>query len=213
MHDDTPSTPPGQAGAAGAGETVPGNAPSGSHAGPQKERLVWLDMEMSGLCPDTCRILELAVLVTDSELQVVAEGPELVLHQDDAVLAAMDDWNQRHHGASGLIDAVRASSLSEAEAEAQVLAFVRAHCSPRSAPLAGNSVCQDRRFLARYMPRIDDFLHYRIVDVSTLKELTRRWLPAVYRGAPEKKKAHRALGDIRESIEELRYYRAHAFRR
>ena len=173
--------------------------------------LVWIDMEMSGLDPERERILELAVLVTDGDLNVLAEGPELVVHQPDAVLDGMDEWNTEHHGASGLTDRVRASSVSETEAEDQVLAFLQQHCGERQGRLAGNSVWQDRRFLARYMPRIDAYLHYRIVDVSTVKELVGRWLPSVLASAPEKSGAHRALADIKESLEELRHYRRHAF--
>jgi len=177
-----------------------------------QERLIWLDLEMTGLDPERERIIEIAGLVTDGQLNVVAEGPELVVHQPEALLAAMDDWNREHHGASGLTERVRASEVSEAQAEARMLAFLEEHCEKGVAPLAGNSVHQDRRFLRRYMPRIDDFLHYRIVDVSTLKELVRRWYPEVDAGAPPKKESHRAMDDIRESLEELRYYRAKAFR-
>lgn len=169
-------------------------------------------MEMTGLEPERERIIEIAVLVTDAQLEIVAEGPNLVVHQPESVLAAMDAWNQSHHTASGLIERVRASTVTEAEAEAEVLAFVQAHCAERAAPLAGNSIHQDRRFLRRYMARVDAYLHYRNVDVSTVKELVRRWYPEVLAGAPAKTGAHRAMDDIRESIEELRYYRAHVFR-
>ncbi|MEM6961393.1 MAG: oligoribonuclease [Myxococcota bacterium] len=173
--------------------------------------LVWVDLEMTGLDPDTCRILELAMLITNSELEVVAEGPTLVVHQSDAILGAMDEWNTRTHGESGLIERSRASILDEAAAEKEVLEFVTPYCSPRTAPLAGNSIYQDRRFIAKYMPQFDAFLHYRLVDVSTLKELAMRWNPEVYGRRPKKKGAHRALDDIRESIEELRFYRAELF--
>lgn len=176
------------------------------------DRLVWIDLEMTGLEPERDRILEAAVIITDGQLEVVAEGPNLVVHQSDEVLAGMDDWNQRHHGASGLIKRVRASTLTEAEAEAQLLAFLEAHVGKREAPLAGNSVHQDRRFLARYMPAFDAYLHYRIVDVSSVKELVARWNPQAYAGRPNKKGTHRALDDIRESITELAYYRKSAFR-
>lgn len=176
-----------------------------------EDLLIWIDMEMSGLDPDRERILEIAVLITDSQLQVVAEGPELVVHQPDALLDAMDDWNREHHGASGLIERVRASTLGEEEAEQQVLEFLAAHCVPRTAPLCGNSVHQDRRFLQRYMPAIDAFLHYRIVDVSTMKELVKRWYPQLFDTRPKKEGRHRALEDIRESLEELRWYRQHVF--
>lgn len=173
--------------------------------------LVWMDMEMSGLDPDRDVILEVATLITDANLEVVAEGPVIAVHQPDAVLEAMDDWNREHHGASGLTARVRASRLSVADAEAQTLAFVRQHCSDRSSPLCGNSIHQDRRFLARYMPTLDAALHYRNIDVSTVKELVRRWYP---NGPtpPEKRHAHLALDDIRESITELRFYREHVFR-
>ncbi|MEO8601519.1 MAG: oligoribonuclease [bacterium] len=178
---------------------------------PGNDLLVWMDMEMSGLDPDQNTILEIATLITDAELQLVAEGPVLALHQPDDLLEAMDDWNREHHGASGLVARVRASHLAMADAEAQTLAFVRQHCAERSSPLCGNSIHQDRRFLARYMPQLDGYLHYRNVDVSTVKELVRRWYPAGP-PAPEKKHAHLALDDIRESIAELRFYREHFFR-
>lgn len=177
----------------------------------QAPTMVWIDMEMSGLEVERERILEIAVLLTDDDLEVVAEGPELVLHQPEAVLAAMDEWNQRHHGESGLVERVRASQLREAEAEREVLDFLKRHVPAAEAPLAGNSVHQDRAFLRRYMPRLHAHLHYRNVDVSTLKELVGRWYPEVARRAPAKKKAHRALEDIRESIDELRYYRRAVF--
>jgi len=173
--------------------------------------LVWMDMEMSGLDPEREVILEVATLITDARLNLVAEGPALVVHQPDSVLDAMDEWNREHHGASGLTARVRASHLSLAEAETQTLDFVRQHCPERSAPLCGNSIHQDRRFLSRYMPRLDGYLHYRNVDVSTLKELVRRWYPEGPT-PPEKKHAHLALDDIRESIDELRFYRQHFFR-
>lgn len=167
---------------------------------------------MTGLDPARERIIEIAVLVTDGQLELVAEGPNLVIHQSDELLGQMDEWNQSHHGASGLIDRVRASTVTEAEAEAAVLAFLCAHCPERTAPLAGNSIHQDRRFLRRYMPRVDAHLHYRNVDVSTVKELARRWYPEVAAAAPDKASTHRAMDDIRESIAELRYYRANVFR-
>ncbi|MBX3028218.1 oligoribonuclease [bacterium] len=178
---------------------------------PRDDLLVWMDMEMSGLDPARNVILEIATLITDASLTVVAEGPVLAIHQPDSVLDAMDDWNREHHGASGLTARVRASHLSAADAETRSLAFVSAHCAARSSPLCGNSIYQDRRFLARHMPQLDHYLHYRNVDVSTIKELVRRWYPAGP-PPPEKKHAHLALDDIRESIEELRFYRAHYFR-
>ncbi len=169
-------------------------------------------MEMTGLDPERERVIEIAALITDGQLEVIAEGPDLVIHQPEAVLSAMDDWNKTHHGESGLIDAVRASELSEAEAEAQILAFVAEHCPARTAPIAGNSVHQDRRFLQRYMPALEAHLHYRNVDVSTVKELARRWYPNELASAPPKAETHRALDDIRESLAELRYYRRSLFK-
>ena len=173
--------------------------------------LVWIDMEMSGLEPDTDRVLEVALIVTDKDLNLVEEGPVLVVHQSDAVLDAMDSWNKGTHGKSGLIERVKASHLSEAEAEAQMLAFVKQHVPARTSPMCGNSICQDRRFLARYMPALEAFFHYRNLDVSTLKELAKRWHP----GLPEtfkKTNKHEALADIYESIEELKHYREHFIR-
>jgi oligoribonuclease len=175
-------------------------------------KLVWMDLEMTGLDPERERIIEIATIVTDGELNVLAEGPELVLHQPESVLEAMDEWNRKHHGDSGLVDRVRASTIADAEAEARILAFVAEHAGPREAPLAGNSIHQDRRFIARYMPALDAYLHYRMVDVSTVKELVARWYPEIYAKRPHKHASHRALEDIRESIEELRYYRAAAFK-
>ena len=167
-------------------------------------------MEMTGLDPERDVVLEVATLVTNADLEIVAEGPSLTIHQEEAVLAAMDDWNTRHHAASGLTERVRRSQVSLIEAEAVTLAFVERLCSPASAPLCGNSVWQDRRFLARHMPALNEYLHYRIVDVSTVKELARRWRPELVDGF-EKKNTHRALDDIRESIAELRHYRQHFF--
>ena len=177
----------------------------------ESTHLVWMDLEMTGLEVDQNRILEIATLVTDGELNILAEGPELVVHQSDELLNGMNQWNTEHHGASGLIDRVRKSTVSEADAQAQTLAFVKAHVPERAAPLAGNSVHQDRLFLSRYFGELEQYLHYRNVDVSTVKELVRRWYPKGYDKRPRKKAAHRALDDIRESIEELRYYRKMAF--
>lgn len=176
------------------------------------DRMIWIDLEMTGLEPDVNRIIEAAVLVTDGNLEIVAEGPNLAIHQPEEVLAGMDDWNKKHHGASGLIRRVRESTISEADAEAQLLAFVQAHVGKGESPLAGNSVHQDRRFLAKYWPTFEQYLHYRIVDVSTIKELVSRWYPKEYTARPVKKGSHRALDDIRESIDELRFYRKVAFR-
>jgi len=168
--------------------------------------LVWIDMEMTGLVPDSDRILELALLVTDAQLEVVAEGPVLVLHQPDAVLEAMDSWNKGVHGKSGLIDKVRASTLDEARAEAISLEFLAQWTPAAGSPMCGNSICQDRRFLARWMPRLEAHFHYRNLDVSSLKELVRRWSPETMKGLVKQGK-HEALADIRDSIEELKYYR------
>ncbi len=164
-------------------------------------------MEMSGLNPETDRILEIAVVITDAQLNLVAEGPVLVVHQPDAVLDVMDNWNKSTHKKSGLIDRVKASMLTEAEAEVQMVAWMAQYVPSGVSPICGNSVHQDRRFLVRYMPKLDAFFHYRILDVSTLKELARRWKPEVLNGLVKHGK-HEALADIHESIEELRYYRA-----
>jgi oligoribonuclease len=180
--------------------------------GQEVQLLVWIDLEMTGLDPERERIIEIASIVTTGDLDIVAEGPDLVIHQPAEVLDAMDDWNVSHHTASGLVDRVRASNTSEAEAEARTLELIAAHCPPRSAPLAGNSVHQDRLFLRRYMPRLESHLHYRNVDVSTVKELARRWYPDALAKAPAKKDLHRALDDIRESVAELRYYRTSIFK-
>jgi oligoribonuclease len=174
--------------------------------------LVWLDMEMTGLDPERERIIEIATILTDGQLLEIAVGPELVIHQADDVLAAMDDWNTKHHGASGLTERVRASEISDIDAEAQTIAFLNTHISARERPvLAGNSIHQDRRFIRRYMPALEKRLHYRMVDVSTIKELARRWYPQVVTKQPQKKDTHRALDDIRESVDELRFYRSQLF--
>jgi oligoribonuclease len=174
--------------------------------------LVWLDMEMTGLDPERERIIEIATILTDGQLTEIAVGPELVIHQDDAILAQMDDWNTKHHGSSGLTQRVKESTVSDADAEAQTLAFINTHVGAKDRPvLAGNSIHQDRRFIRRYMPGLEKRLHYRMVDVSTIKELARRWFPQVIARQPQKRDTHRALDDIRESIDELRYYRSHVF--
>lgn len=171
-------------------------------------RLIWIDLEMTGLKPDVDRILEMAIVVTDHALETVAQSPVYVVHQADAVLEAMDAWNQGTHGRSGLIPRVRAAVATEADVEAQALAFLREHVPAKASPMCGNSICQDRRFLARYMPALEEWFHYRNLDVSTLKELARRWKPEVVKGIPKEGK-HEALADVHESIAELRYYREH----
>jgi oligoribonuclease len=168
--------------------------------------LIWIDMEMTGLQPDADRIIEIAVLVTDPELAILAEGPVLAVHQPDEVLAAMDNWNQSTHKKTGLVERVRASRVSEAEAERRILGFLEAHVPAGASPMCGNSICQDRRFLARWMPRLEAHFHYRNLDVSTLKELVRRWKPDVMKGFAKEGK-HEARADILESIEELKFYR------
>jgi len=174
-------------------------------------RLIWIDMEMTGLKPEVDRIIEVALVITDQELNVVAEGPVQVVHQPDDVLDAMDSWNKSTHGRSGLIDKVKISIASEAQVEEELVRFVTAYVPPNSSPMCGNSVCQDRRFLARYMPGLEACFHYRNLDVSTLKELARRWKPEVLAGLSKQSK-HEALADIYESIDELKYYRAHLLR-
>ena len=170
--------------------------------------LVWVDMEMTGLDPDNDRIIEVAVVVTDPELNIIAEGPVFAIHQSDATLDKMDNWNKGTHGKSGLIDRVKASTVSEAQAEQELIAFLKQYVPSNKSPMCGNSICQDRRFMARGMPKLEAFFHYRNLDVSTLKELCRRWKPEVATGFKKHQK-HTALADITESIEELRYYREH----
>ena len=185
---------------------APGTA--ARHARFDENNLVWVDMEMSGLNPDTDRVLEIAVVVTDAQLQVLAEGPVLVVHQGDRVLAGMDSWNTATHGRSGLTERVRASSLDEGQVQQQMIDFLQALVPAGKSPMCGNSICQDRRFMARWLPQLEAFFHYRNLDVSTLKELARRWKPDVYRSF-EKKSRHEALADIYESIDEMRHYRQH----
>ena len=173
--------------------------------------LIWIDLEMTGLDPLTDVILEIATIVTDAELNVLAEGPELAIQRPKAVLDAMDEWNQTHHGRSGLIDRVLSSPFSAEDAEQQTIAFLKSWVPEGASPICGNSICQDRRFLASGMPLLEKYFHYRNLDVSTLKELAARWAPEVAQGV-QKTGRHRALDDIRESIEELRYYRQHFLR-
>ncbi|HKK03432.1 MAG TPA: oligoribonuclease [Gammaproteobacteria bacterium] len=175
------------------------------------DNLIWIDLEMTGLDPDGDRIIEIATLVTDKQLETIAEGPVIAIHQDDDVLAGMDEWNTRQHGQSGLTERVRQSRVSEREAELATLSFLSRHLEAGSSPMCGNSICQDRRFMARCMPELERFFHYRNLDVSTLKELARRWAPDVASGY-RKESSHLAMEDIRDSIEELRYYREHLFK-
>lgn len=172
------------------------------------QNLIWIDLEMTGLYPNTDRIIEVAVVVTDPQLTVRVEGPVFAIHQSDETLDKMDAWNKGTHGKSGLIDRVKASTVSEDEAAAQVIAFLKQYLPAGKSPMCGNSICQDRRFLANYMPSLEDFFHYRNLDVSTLKELARRWKPAIIDGFKKAQK-HTALADIHESIDELAYYREH----
>jgi oligoribonuclease len=174
----------------------------------QNDNLIWLDMEMSGLLPDSDCILELAIVVTDANLNVLAESPVLVVHQTDAVLDGMDAWNKGTHSRSGLIEKVKASTLNEADATLQMIAFLKEFVPAGKSPMCGNSICQDRRFMARYMPDLESYFHYRNLDVSVFKELARRWKPEIYSGFKKAGK-HEALADIYESIEELKYYREH----
>ncbi|HYF59812.1 MAG TPA: oligoribonuclease [Burkholderiaceae bacterium] len=178
---------------------------------PNETHLIWVDMEMTGLRPEVDRIIEVAVVVTDSDLNVLATGPVIAVHQPDAVLAAMDAWNTATHGRSGLTERVRASRVTEAEAQAVLIDFLRPWVPPGKSPMCGNSICQDRRFMARTMPELEAWFHYRNLDVSTVKELCKRWRPEVAR-AFAKRSAHTALADIEESIDELRHYREHFFR-
>jgi len=171
-----------------------------------KDYLIWIDMEMTGLLPDVDRIIEIAVVVTDGNLNTIAEAPVLVVHQADLVLDGMDSWNKSTHGKSGLIDKVKASSLDDAMAEIKMLEFLEGYVPAQASPMCGNSICQDRRFLARWMPKLETYFHYRNLDVSTLKELAKRWKPEVAQGIKKHGK-HEALADIYESIDEMRFYR------
>lgn len=173
--------------------------------------LIWIDLEMTGLDPDSDLIIEIATIITDKDLNILAQGPVLAVHQSDAALAAMDEWNQQHHGQSGLIERVKASTIDTAEAERQTLEFLKQWVPENTSPICGNSIGQDRRFLYRYMPKLESYFHYRNIDVSTVKELAARWAPQVKDGF-QKASSHQALDDIIESIEELRYYREHFIR-
>ncbi|MGX8882881.1 oligoribonuclease [Methylovorus sp. SPW-M1] len=173
-----------------------------------QNNLIWLDMEMSGLLPDSDRILELAAVVTDADLNILGESPVLVVHQSDAVLDGMDAWNKGTHGKSGLIDKVKGSTLDEVSASQQMIEFLKQYVPAGKSPMCGNSICQDRRFMARYMPELESYFHYRNLDVSVFKELARRWKPSIH-GGFKKASKHEALADIYESIEELKYYREH----
>jgi oligoribonuclease len=175
------------------------------------ERLIWIDMEMTGLSPDNDRIIEVALVVTDNHLNTVAEAPVLVVHQSNEVLDGMDSWNKGTHAKSGLIEKVKQSPLNEAAVETAMIEFLQQHVPPKISPMCGNSICQDRRFLARSMPRLEEYFHYRNLDVSTLKELAKRWKPELAAGLTKHGK-HEALADIYESIEELKYYREHFIR-
>lgn len=178
----------------------------------ESRRLVWVDLEMTGLDIDKCHIIEMACLITDENLNIVAEAPDLVIHQPNSVLEAMDKWCVKHHGESGLTAAVKASKISLSEAKKTFLEFVKQYTQPKQCQLAGNSVHADKKFLDKYMPQFMDHLHYRIVDVSTVKELCRRWYPEVYKQVPQKKENHRALDDIKESIVELQFYKKMIFK-
>src|ERR1700756_1652785 len=178
---------------------------------PSGDYLVWIDLEMTGLKPDTDAIIEIATVVTDRELNLIADGPVLAIHQPDEVLARMDEWNQRQHGSSGLLSRVRASRTGVGEAQQRTLEFLSPLVTVRSSPMCGNSICQDRRFLARWMPELEQHFHYRNLDVSTLKELCHRWAPATAKGF-NKDSRHLALDDVKDSIAELRYYREHFLR-
>ncbi|NRR31408.1 oligoribonuclease [Oxalobacteraceae bacterium] len=190
-----------------AGSTNPATTPT-AQARPNELNLIWVDMEMTGLEPDTDRIIEVAVVVTDMHLNVLAEGPVFAIHQSDETLGKMDAWNTGTHGRSGLTERVKASTVTEAQAEAELIAFLKQWVPKGKSPMCGNTIGQDRRFMVRYMPALEAFFHYRNVDVSTLKELCKRWKPEIVSGFKKHQK-HTAMADIVESIEELKYYREH----
>ncbi len=178
---------------------------------PAETNMVWMDLEMTGLDPKTCVIIEIASLITDKDLNLIAQGPCLAIHQPQAVLDAMDDWNKKHHGESGLIEAVKNSKVTLADAEKRTIDFIAQHCKPKVSPLCGNTIYQDRRFLIEYMPQLEAYMHYRLVDVSTIKELVKRWYGPEFQ-APVKKQKHKALDDIIETVEELKFYRGKVFK-
>uniref|UniRef100_H3CT44 Oligoribonuclease, mitochondrial n=1 Tax=Tetraodon nigroviridis TaxID=99883 RepID=H3CT44_TETNG len=194
----------------GSGPLVP--ASSSSMSSSMSQRMVWVDLEMTGLDIEKDQIIEMACLITDSDLNILAEGPNLIINQPDELLDGMSEWCKEHHGKSGLTQAVRNSKITLEQAEYEFLSFVRQHTPPGQCPLAGNSVHADKRFLEKYMPQFMHHLHYRIIDVSTVKELCRRWFPEEYKQVPPKKATHRALSDIYESIKELQFYRSSIFR-
>lgn len=196
---------------ADAAHAAPDVAPAAPTLKPDEHNLVWIDLEMTGLDPDRDRIIEIAVVVTDPQVQVRVEGPVIAVHQSEEMLSGMDAWNRGTHGRSGLTQRVRESTVDEAAAQAQVIEFLRRHVPKGKSPMCGNSVCQDRRFIARYMPGLEAWFHYRNLDVSTLKELARRWAPPVLAGFKKAQK-HTALADIHESIDELLHYRQHLLR-
>ena len=187
---------------------TPATAAPAASVRPNEFNLIWVDMEMTGLDPDTDRIIEVAVVVTDSELNILAEGPVFAIHQSDEIMDGMDAWNKGTHGRSGLIERVKTSTVTEADAEAALIEFLKQYVPAGKSPMSGNTICQDRRFMVRGMPKLEAFFHYRNLDVSTLKELCKRWKPELASGFKKHQK-HTALADILESVEELKYYREH----
>ena len=177
----------------------------------KKSNLIWVDLEMTGLDPAKCTVLEMGIVATDNELNVIAEGPAIAIHHSDRVLNSMEEWSKIHHKKSGLTDACRKSKISLKKAEEAALRFVKEHCKEKTAPLCGNTIWQDRRFLVKYMPKLEAYLHYRVVDVSSVKELVARWYPENFKMPRKKRQTHRVLDDIYESIEELKHYRSKAF--
>ena len=193
-----------------AADSVQATSPSNGQrpSATDETRLIWVDMEMTGLRPEIDRIIEVAFVITDSQLEVLAQSEAFAIRQPDAVLEAMDEWNRSTHGRSGLIDRVRRSAMTEASAEIALIEFARQWVPPGKSPMCGNSICQDRRFMAKHMPNLESYFHYRNLDVSVFKELSRRWRPSLYQGFKKSSK-HEALSDIYESIDELKYYREH----